>query len=284
MAALDDGGTQGYNGLLVNTNYRLSNALNVNANYTWSHCIGIATAEAAAAGGGNYVTDGYGQNIYPQNRNDSVGSCPEDRRQIANVSLVYRTPKFSTRLARAALSGWVLGSIFQARSGTPLALVTTNTTDPATGFGSLVTSTQRPTQLLLDVYEPTRSPCSATQAFCVRYLNPASFAVPTIGTAGNLGAFALVGPGFWQWDQEISRTFQIRESQRIEARFEVFNVTNSFRPGNPVLTVGSATFGEILTDATPPLGVTNPGVGNGVAGSGNNAPARVMQFALKYVF
>jgi hypothetical protein len=99
-----------------------------------------------------------------------------------------------------------------------------------------------------------------------------------------LGAYALVGMGFWQWDQEISRTFQIHESQQLEARFEVFNVTNSFRPGNPVSTVGSATFGEILTDATPPLGVTNPGVGVGVPGSGNNAPARVLQFALKYVF
>jgi hypothetical protein len=139
--------------------------------------------------------------------------------------------------------------------------------------------------VLANAYEPTIAPCSATQAFCVRYLNPAAFAVPAIGTSFNLGAYALHGPAFWQWDQTISRSFQIRENQKIEARFEVFNVTNSFRPGNPVLTVGSPTFGEILTDATPPLGVTNPGgPGVGAAGSGNNAPARVLQFALKYVF
>jgi hypothetical protein len=284
MAGLDDGGTQGYNGLLVNTNYRLASGLNVNGNYTWSHCIGlVSTTEGALSSGGNYVTQGYGQNVYPQNRNDSVGSCPEDRRQIANISLVYRTPNLSARLARTLLSGWTLGSIYQGRSGQPFTLGTTNQTDPATGFGSINLSTQKPVQLLTDAYAPQTS-CGAPGALCVRYLNPAAFAIPKIGTAGNVGSFNVVGPAFWQWDQEITRSFQIHESQQLEVRFEVFNVTNSFRPGNPVYTVGSPTFGEILTDAAPPLGITNPGVATGVGGSATNAPARVLQFAVKYAF
>jgi hypothetical protein len=271
MAALDGGGTQGYNGLLVNTNYRLANGLNVNGNYTWSHCIGlVSTTEGALSSGGNYVTQGYGQNVYPVNRNDSVGNCPEDRRQIVNITLVYRTPKFSTRLARTVLSGWTLGSVFQARSGQPILLGTSNSTDPATGFGSINISTQKPVQLLPDGYEPATSSCSATQAFCVRYLNPAAFAVPAVGVAGNVGSYALHGIGYWQWDQEITRSFRIREGQQLEARFEAFNVTNSFRPGSPNVNVGSPTFGEITTDATPASGIT--------------APARVWQFALKYAF
>ncbi len=284
LAGLDDGGTQGYNGLLLNTSYRLNQGLNVNANYTWSHCIGlVSVVEGALNGGGNYVTQGYGQNVYPQNRNLSVGNCPEDRRQIANVSLVYRTPKYSTRLSRTFLSGWTVGSVFQARSGQPVNIVTTNTTDPTTGFGTINGSTQKANQLLTDVYAPQTS-CGAPGALCVRYLNPAAFSIPAIGTAGNTGAFSVVGPGFWQWDQEFTRTFQIHESQQLEVRFEVFNVTNSFRPGNPVLSVGSPTFGQILNDAAPPLGISNPGIGSGVGGSGTNAPARVLQFAIKYAF
>ena len=73
------------------------------------------------------------------------------------------------------------------------------------------------------------------------------------------------------WDGAISRQFSIREGQKIEIRFEGFNITNSFHPGNPGLSTGTAnTFGVITQDATPPAATT--------------APARVMQFALKYVF
>ena len=48
----------------------------------------------------------------------------------------------------------------------------------------------------------------------------------------------------------------------LEVRAEAFNVTNSFRPGQPNNNLSSNTFGVIRT-ALPP---------------------RIMQFALKYVF
>jgi hypothetical protein len=86
-----------------------------------------------------------------------------------------------------------------------------------------------------------------------------------------MGIGTILGPGFWEWDQTVSRQFQIREGQKLEVRVEAFNVTNSFRPGNPGTTTGSgSTFGKILADATQPSPTT--------------APARVMQFALKLVF
>jgi hypothetical protein len=82
---------------------------------------------------------------------------------------------------------------------------------------------------------------------------------------------SIFGPAFWEWDEALSRQFRIREMQTIEIRVEAFNVTNSLRPGNPNLTLSAASsFGTITTDATPPSATT--------------APARVMQFALKYVF
>ena len=41
MEQLDDGGTERYHGLLLNTRLRLKRSLSLDGNYTWSHCIGL---------------------------------------------------------------------------------------------------------------------------------------------------------------------------------------------------------------------------------------------------
>jgi hypothetical protein len=94
------------------------------------------------------------------------------------------------------------------------------------------------------------------------YLNPAAFAQPALGTLSSLARNNILGPAFWQFDAALSRIFEIRENQRLEVRAEAFNVTNSLRRGNPNLTLNNSTFGQITT----------------------SQDARVMQFALKYVF
>ena len=53
-----------------------------------------------------------------------------------------------------------------------------------------------------------------------------------------------------------------REIQRLEFRAEAYNLTNSFRPGNPSTILNESTFGQIRSSDTP----------------------RIMQFALKYAF
>jgi hypothetical protein len=270
LTQYDDGGTQGYNGLLLNTNWRLRSNVSVNVNYTWSRCIGLPLITLLNPGA-NYIHQGYGQNIGPANRNADVGDCTQDRRQVANISLVAKTPRFSSRFARIVGSGWTFASTVVARTGAPLTIVT-GATDAATGFGGNSPGTQRPNLLLTDTASPTQGQsCGTAGGFCVKYLNPAAFAPPAPGTFGNLGQGSILGPGFWEWDGALSREFAIREQQRIELRFEGFNVTNSFHPGNPGLSTGSAnSFGVITADATPPSATT--------------APARVLQFALKYVF
>jgi len=266
----DDGGTQGYSGLLLTTNWRLRDHLTVNANYTWSHCIGLPLITLLNPGA-NYIHQGFGQNAGPVNRNLDVGDCAQDRRQVANLTLVAQTPKFSNGAVRMVGSGWTLASTFVARSGAPLTVVTGTNPDPTTGFGGNSPGTQRPNQILADTSSPTRGQACGPDLFCVSYLNPLAFAAPAAGTFGSLGQNSILGPGFWEWDAAISRQFSIHEAQKFEIRIEGFNITNSLRLGNPNLSSGTAaTFGRITTDATPP--------------SATSAPSRVMQFALKYIF
>jgi len=276
LTQYDDGGTQAYNGLLINSTYRLHSGLSMNGNYTWSHCIGLPYS-GLLNDGANYANSGYGNNLPGANdRNLDNGNCVQDRRQIANITLVYQTPKYSNQAARIVASGWTLGSTIQARSGAWLTVVTGSTPNPATGFGGNSPGTQRANQVLPNVYSSTQGASCATTG-CEEWLNPAAFGPVSLGTSGNLGIGAVLGPGFWQWDMSLSRQFRIVEGQNILLRFEAFNLTNSFRPGNPGVSTGAAsTFGVITTDATPGAGVTG--------GSPSNAPARVFQIAAKYVF
>jgi hypothetical protein len=94
------------------------------------------------------------------------------------------------------------------------------------------------------------------------YLNPAAFILPATGTSGNVGRNSMRGPASWSFDMAVSRVFNFYETQRIEIRAEAYNVTNSFRPGNPNTSVNNAQFGVIRTSGDP----------------------RILQFALKYVF
>ncbi|PWT99915.1 MAG: hypothetical protein C5B51_26175 [Terriglobia bacterium] len=270
LTQYDDGGTQTYNGLLLSTNWRLQNNLSLNANYTWSHCVGLPVITLLNPGA-NYIHGGYGQNVGPANRNLDIGDCLQDRRQIANVTLVYQTPRFANTVARMLGTGWTFGTTIVGRTGAPLTIVTGAAPDPANGFGGNTPGTQRPNLVRTDTASATRRQACANLAPCVSWLNTAAFTAPATGTFGNLGVGAIRGPGFWEWDQSVSREFRIRESQTINLRFEAFNVTNGLRPGNPGVTIGSAnTFGVITTDATPPSPTT--------------APARVIQFAAKFVF
>src|SRR5262249_21389746 len=150
----------------------------------------------------------------PVNRNLDVGSCTQDRRQIFNTTAVVKTPDLANNKALHLVgSGWSFSTIYQQRSGAPLT-VFAGTDVAVNGFASNGGSTQRPNQLLTNVYGDTNS--------LTNYLNPAAFSLPAAGTYGNLGVGTVVGPGFWEWDEAVSRQFKVREGQTVEFRAEAF--------------------------------------------------------------
>ncbi len=77
----------------------------------------------------------------------------------------------------------------------------------------------------------------------------------------------LRGDGYFSVDTGLAKAFHVTERQRIQFRWEVFNLTNT-----PRFDVGSATLN--MSDNTPNFGKYN---------SMLNA-SRVMQFGLRYEF
>jgi len=202
-----------------------------------------------------------------------MGDCfLADRRQIFNATAVAKTPKFANSLVRAAASDWSFSTIYQQRTGQHLTVYHGN--DQALNGFTSTTTNQRPNQILANPYGDRNS--------LTNYLNPAAFSVPAQGTYGNGSQSNILGPGFWEWDEAVSREFQIGEGKRVEFRAEAFNVTNTFRPGNPATVLGAPnTFGRILCSAAN--NNTNGAGGCSTTTQTSGGP-RILQFALKYFF
>ncbi len=249
LTSYSSGGTQSYNGLLLNSTYKPTGNLNIIANYTWSHCIGDAVNSTTPNPQANL------NHIY--DRALDRGNCAYDHRQIFNLTAVLQSPKFSRTLLRAVGTGWTLSPIYRFQTGDYLTIASGNDSS-LTGF-----SAQRANLVNTDTAATNQGSACAGVAPCVSWLNPASFAIPALGTFGNLGTLNVLGPHFFQFDIALSRDFNIREGERLNFRFEAFNLTNSVRYSDPAVSLASSTtFGRILSSYDP----------------------RILEFALKYFF
>jgi hypothetical protein len=250
---VNDGATQSYNGLLVSIQRRLAKGVSFNANYTWSHC--LTTDRYGHSGGTMNVANSY---LDPNNINYDKGPCSWDRRHIFNLSGVARMPRFQNTALRWIASDWQVGAIIRIQSGTPLAIVSA-TDNLANGVAN-----RRPDLVLANPYG---------SGSITDYLNKGAFALPPLGVLGNLGALAVIGPGFSEIDMSLSRSFQLQERLRMEIRGDAFNLPNSMRPGGQNLGAGSV--------AAP----VNSTFGTGTFGTITNSyDPRILQLSAKFVF
>jgi hypothetical protein len=242
MAGLDDGGTMNYHALLLSAERRMSRGISSSVNYTLSHCIGDFTETNSNTPDSEFVyTD-------PNNRRFDRGNCDTDRRHIFNLTGIAETPAFANRTVRMLASNWRFAAIYRWSSGNPLNII--SGTDVA--LNGVVN--QRPNQV--------GNPYTGNSGPLESYLNASAFVRPATGSLGNVGRNSIVGPSTWTFDTALSRVFQVTERYRLEFRAQAYNLTNSFRPTNPVTNIGSGTFGQIRGSREP----------------------RIMEFAMKFVF
>jgi hypothetical protein len=247
---LDQGGTGSYNGLLLSVQKRLSSGLSLLANHTWSHCVSdyyetqVGTAIAVGI---------------PGNRRALRSNCQTgDQRHVFNLSMVAQTPKFSSRILRVIAGDWQISPIMKIRSAQLFSVTT--------GVDSALNGQPVQTPNLISGANPY-----ATHRTVDNWLNPAAFALPATGTYGSLGLVNIKGPGTFQLDMGISRTFAIGEKKTIQLRGEAFNLPNHLNPSIPVATLNSGAFGKIQSDIS------------GTSGLSAGDP-RIIQVALKLIF
>ena len=225
---VEDGGTSQYNGMLLSLQSRRANGLTVQANYTWSHCIGDPGSSQPGIGSSG---------TYPDRRRFVRANCAGDRRHVVNMSTVYETPQFAStamqdpcqRLedfgAHSAADRKLLHGEFRIRHGA----------DRLAG------------------QQPGSSGVARSLRFKQEYRSMAqslAFARPANGEWGN-AANSIQGPGDIAINMGLTRTFQVRENQTFEFRAEAFNLPNHLNPGNPNTSLNSQDFGKILSAGDP---------------------------------
>ena len=245
IIALSATGTSLYDALLLSLNHRASKGLTLTGNWTFSRCItDLINYEPAMAG---YTLSKPGDVAYDR------GSCGGgDRKHVVNGTAVYQLPGGAKGALGALANDWQLAGIVRAQSGDHFNVVT--------GADSALTgqTNQRPNQILADPYLKTGN----------QWLNPAAFQAPAPGTYGNVPINGFIGPGLWNVDMGITRSFHTGASREVQLRVELFNVFNTVQKLDPLTApniyaaLNSPTFGQITTAADP----------------------RIVQLALKYVF
>jgi hypothetical protein len=236
-------GEQTYRGLKLSFRRRSATGVSLNGNYTWSRCWGDLTT-----GGFPQLAQGY---TNPADPEYDRGHCDQDRTHLTSFTVGYKTPEFTSTGLRVVASNWRVSGILGVRSGSWL---TVTTGRDVTLIGQRFQE-QRVNQVLDNPYAD-KTPS--------RYLNPAAFAQPALGTFGNHVRNSIRGPGYMAADLAVSRLFTLG-THTVELRLESFNLTNHVNLGNPNTTLTAATFGQIRALAT-------------------GADPRIMQFGIKYGF
>ena len=104
----------------------------------------------------------------------------------------------------------------------------------------------------------------------VQWFNVDAFTPPTKWQYRNSQRNTVFGPGFWNWDIGVQKTFAITERYRLQLRADGLNAFNHFNLSNPSATIPNTRDG----------GLTDPRAGKIFSGSGS----RVIQFGLKLMF
>jgi hypothetical protein len=129
----------------------------------------------------------------------------------------------------AIAGGWQTNWILSRTSGTPFTVATAGTSVNAPG------NTQTADQVTPSVA------ILGGHGLGQPYFDPLAFAAVTAVRFGNTGRDILRGPGVFNLDGSIFRTFKVNERFSMQFRAEAFGFTNTPQFGNPGATVSGAT-------------------------------------------
>ncbi len=204
------------------------------------------------------------------NSNADRGNSDFDQRQNLFLLGIWRP-----QAQRLLLRDWQVSSLAAFRGGFPYTVISPEANYI---FGQSEIYNQR-ANIVNPATAVYSSPLPTTGG--VVLLNSAAFAgAPSAGAIGNSGRNAFRGPGLYNIDLSLARSFQVprlREGTRLTVRADAFNILNHANLNNPDNLYGSSTFG-VATYGREGTASGFPGV------SPVNETARQVQLLLRLEF
>ncbi len=269
-----------YNALQATLNMRAWRGLTFMANYTWSRSIDDGgTFRSGYPIPAAYSQTGKAWNQDAIERSVSTSNQP----QHLVITGVWALPIGKSILAnnaleRAIFGGYKFSEIFQAFSGSPLAVTgSTCQTNPAQstcaptlnpafagpirvngkwGNGITAANTGAISYIAPSVGSTTVTPTGpfispTAPSGQTTLLNTPTVPAYTFGNAPRTAPYNLYGPGNYQLDISLTRSFplHITEASRFDFRAEMYNLTNHTFFAVASAVVGNASFGNVTNSA-----------------------------------
>jgi hypothetical protein len=300
----DSGGSSSYHGGILSIRRRFMRGLTMGFSYTFSKSIDDMSVDpVGATSGGALSTTNSRTPTDVRNFSLDRSRSDFDNRHVIVANWLYELPIGKGRKWASSAPGWlnqVIGGwswtgIYVRQSGEPFTLnsgaFTTNNTHQSTALvvGPMIQPSLQKA-IGATVVGPVVWNAGAiddVQKNCINVLKPDGtatatfFCIPAPGANGS-GRNIANGPGFWNMDMGILKSFTLTERIKLQFRSEFFNVFNhpnfenprNASVGSPTITSGS--FGQTccITSAVP-SSTTIIAVGE---------PNRVIQFGFKIAF
>jgi outer membrane receptor protein involved in Fe transport len=251
-------GKSNYFALSSLVKYRLLDSLDLQAAYTWSHSIdnqsdpltgdffdlNFTTVTGASA---TATRSAFARQFDSQG---DRGNSDFDQRHN-----LFLTGTWRSTARPILLSGWRVSGLSAFRTGFPYSILSITTISPINGNGLI--QNQR-----ADLIDPAAAILATPKPVAggVQLLDPAAFAEPrNPSLPGNTGRNSFRGPGLYNVDLSVSRTFsggflrflRLPEQAVLTFRADAFNLLNHANLNNPdnlynpaSTTFGIATFGR----------------------------------------
>jgi hypothetical protein len=211
-------GNMTYNALQTKVTKRLSGSI-IGVAYTFSKAIDNFNGTGSGTQGDN--GDGSLFRAYPVSYSLDKQLAGFSRTHTFQLYHVYQLPfgkghKFASHGVLAqVIGGFQIGGTLSRFSGLPFTVGSTIGTNA--GGQSQSANQVNPVVQILGGHD-ANSP----------YFDGTAFANPAVGTLGTTGRNLLIGPGFFNMDENVSRTFSFKEGKiKFQLVGEAFNLTNT---------------------------------------------------------